>query len=157
MSSEWLVDGLLVGAIVGSTVTYFITTRDKRIVKRVRYWVDDLVLAQDLGKGVARKALAAVEASSEEVLANYNLAARYLLLSQVRSEKKVDPAVLAAEWFICLELGLDIHDAFQILYRAKWRDDLPRITREVLEQARREKKIDEMLPLIEDVFRSRAP
>ena len=130
----------LLGAIVGSIITHFITTREKRIIYCVRKRIDYLHSFHDLHLvSIDDKFHSSRKASDEQILALYREAERDCR-STMRSKryKKLDPTTIAAEVFICQEL-LDVPISVGIQALLKYGDN-PDEFLEYWKQYRREKR-----------------
>jgi hypothetical protein len=122
----------LVGATLGSAITYLIVTHEKRIVTRVRHCVDHFALEHELAQHEYEKArfpynesrrqtiYPGTIGSDEEILALYNWAKKLrddpMMNSSVKKKLR-NPIALAAEALICRELlGLEPADAVRAFY-----------------------------------------
>ncbi len=124
----------LLGAAIGSFITYLNLTREKRIISSIRNYIAHLSLLHNLSPAQYRrvdnpKAIVRI-ASDERVLDTYRWALG--VTSEMRRLRvrcsdgsKLGPKRLAAEVIICEELlGLSAMDAVQALRDAKSPDDL---------------------------------
>ena len=125
----------LLGAAVGSIITYYNTTREKRAIYHVRKATDHLCPYHDLRNFFN----SSCKASDEQILALYREAERDCR-STMRSKryKKLDPTTIAAEVFICQEL-LDVPISVGIQALLKYGDN-PDEFLEYWKQYRREKR-----------------
>ena len=120
--------GAAIGTAIGSVITYLTTTREKRIVSRVRHDIDLLGCFHDLTPAQYRKTnYPNAELSSDErILEVYGWAERWKKSRKPKkSENKIASTWLAAEVIICEGLlGLSAADAIGAGLRFKSLDDL---------------------------------
>jgi hypothetical protein len=121
---------LLLGAAIGSAVTYWHLTKEKRIIAGVRGDLAFLANFHELNKAQYRK-LMSKDATEElvddqQVLMFYRWAQRLKNASPpISGIKKINTIRVAAEVIICQELlGLSYGDAVRTLLNAKHLDDL---------------------------------
>jgi hypothetical protein len=117
----------LLGAAIGAVITYYNTTREKRIIYRVRKTIEGLCDYHDLHfVSIYGELNSSRKASDEQILARYRAAESDLKSSMCSKEvKKLGPIVIAAEIFICQEL-LDVPTSvgIQALLKYKNGDEL---------------------------------
>ena len=120
--------GAAIGSI-GSIVTYYNSTREKRIVSNVRSNIERLAYYHALTPGQYRKTIYPTKIASTERILEVYYWARRLIKEDGRTIKdcriKLHPTRLAAEAIICEELlGLSRYDAYRALLNAKKPGDL---------------------------------
>jgi hypothetical protein len=115
----------LLGAAIGSIVTYFIATREKRIISSVRREVHHLASFHDLTPTQWHKTEYPTTLVSGEQILALRRWAKQSAQSRKKSGIKLDPTRLAAEVIICEELlGLPRELALSALINAKDLNDL---------------------------------
>ena len=108
----------LLGTAVGSAITYFAVTRDKRIISNVRKDIRNLSDIHELTSDELRKAESEEIASDQKILALHRWAIGMCHNLKKEHRIKIDAAYLTAEVIICGEFfGLDSLDATQIYVR----------------------------------------
>lgn len=122
------IDAFALGAALGWLVTYFVLTRDKRIVGEIKSKLELLAGYHDLTKEQYRRTMpplvggaALPLASDETILGIYRSVVRIQAdkLSG-QSLRRLSPTMLAAEIIICRELlGLTPVHAVRVLLRSK--------------------------------------
>jgi len=117
--TEHEISALLIGAAIGSIVTYY---NEKRIISNVRRDIDLLGSHHELTTAQYRNAIYPTTiVSDERILELYRWAPQLRKSGRV----KLNPTQLAAEVIICEELlGLTRYDAIQALNNAKYLHDL---------------------------------
>jgi hypothetical protein len=117
--TEREISALLIGAAIGSIVTYY---NEKRIISNVRRDIDLLGSHHELTTAQFRKAIyPTTMVSDERILELYRWAQQLRKSGPV----KLNPTRLAAEVIICEELlGLTRYDAIQALNNATYLHDL---------------------------------
>ena len=106
----------LIGAAVGSIVTYYYLMREKRIIFNVRRDIDHLGNFHDLTPVQYRQTIYPNTIASDQRILELHRWAQQAKKSGV----KLDPTRLAAEAIICEELlGLSSFDAVKALLAAK--------------------------------------
>jgi hypothetical protein len=128
--TEQAIYAFFIGAAVGSILTYWYATREKRIIAEVRSRIETLGHFHDLTKAEHQKIIFNDVASNDEILAFYQWG--QLVKREVKHLKKLDPIAVAAEAISEKLLGRTRHDAIKALLQAKSADDyrtlLPRKT-----------------------------
>ncbi len=127
----------VLGAAAGSIVTYYIATKEKRIVSKVRR---DMSLLGSFHKLTQAQHLKNSEMSSESSTRNPNESlsdarilkvhdwARRFKEAKYFEPLELDPTRLAAEAIICEELlELTSHDAITILKNIKYLHEIPTV------------------------------
>lgn len=135
--TEQEIAAFLLGAAVGSIITYWNATREKRFVSRVRRAIDILgiyhrsVLTPAQYQTILKPSEIAKIATYDEIIALYPWADRtsHNFKKLGKSSRELHPVSLTAETIICKKLlGLSDEDAVNALRSAKTLDDLGQLT-----------------------------
>jgi hypothetical protein len=119
--TEHEISWLLLGAAIGSLVTYWQLTKEKRIISSVRQDLTQLADYHELSKAQYRKVMskdATIELVDDpQILRIYSWAERLTNAKPpIEGIKKFGPVRVTAEAIICQELlGLSHHDAIRAL------------------------------------------
>jgi hypothetical protein len=149
--------GAAIGAAIGSIITYLNTTREKRIVSRVRHDIDNLggFLFDELTPAQCKRTRYpnAELVSDKQILEVHRWAEQWKKYRKSYNfrppayarfdsrENKISPTLLAAEVIICEELlGLSADDAIIACLRFKSLDDLKTLRNKDKEEADKRKK-----------------
>jgi hypothetical protein len=126
MITEHGLSVFVAGAAIGSIVTYWIATREKRIILRIREKICYLgsfhELTTDQHRQTIRPTATLKMASDQEVLQCYHWAvnAKRNSIAGRNMLKKTSPTLLAAETIICEKFfGLSMEDAASALSKSR--------------------------------------
>jgi hypothetical protein len=133
--TEYEIYLLLLGAVMGSSITYYYLTRESRIIFEVRDDIDTLAMYVDLTPRQRAQAdyPNAELVSDKRILELHDWSRRYKKSKgpwPKKNKRKIHPIRLTALIIICEELlGLSSADAFQANAKAKNLDDLRTLLR----------------------------
>jgi hypothetical protein len=125
------IDAFTLGAAIGCLATFFILTREKRAISRIKSDLQLLACHHNLTEYQYKQTLPPLFggsatlplASDEKILTTYDWAVR--IREESRSLKRLSPTILAAEVIICEKLlGLTHIHAVRTLLRTKDLDEL---------------------------------
>jgi hypothetical protein len=121
--TEYVINAFAIGAVLGSVITYFYATREKRAISRVRDDISFLSAWLELNSVQSRRTMSAE--ATKEIVNDERVLKTYHWACDAKSVYKLNPDRLAASIIIFEELlGLDRMDAVRAMKNVKDLDDL---------------------------------
>jgi hypothetical protein len=117
----------LLGAVIGSIITYRIFTREKRAVSNVRGDLERLAMYHELTKGQYARLLDSQLVTDQKILSMYDWGRDVIKRVSRQQRRRLSPIAIACEAIICEKLlGRPWSDGVQALLASKTVDDLQR-------------------------------
>jgi len=128
--TENVIAAFISGSVLGSIITYFYATRDKRAISRVRHDISFLSVWLELNSVQSRRTSDAE--ATKEIVNDERVLKAYHWACDAKSMYKLNPDRLAATIIIFEELlGLDRMDAVRTLKTLKNLDELAPYVRKI--------------------------
>jgi hypothetical protein len=122
--TEDVIAALISGAVLGSVITYFYVTREKRFIARVRKDISEISIYSNLSSTQFTQTV--TPERTVEIVSDDRILKAYRWAREAKSVLKLNPERLAANIIIFEELlGLTARDAIQAMKSVEYLPDLP--------------------------------